>query len=83
MVMADSVSSDLLLHTAADTAELLHVSIKTLERWRLEGFGPRWVRAGRKPLYRLSDLRAWIAENTVGSTSEHRWTSAAKVGERP
>jgi hypothetical protein len=62
----------LILLTASDAAEVLYVSPKTLERWRLEGFGPRWIRVGRKPLYRLSDLIDWIDANTVNSTSETR-----------
>ena len=62
----------LVLLTASDAAEVMHVSPKTLERWRLEGFGPRWIRAGRKPLYRLSDLIDWLDANTVNSTSETR-----------
>ena len=51
---------------------MLHVSPKTLERWRVEGFGPRFIRVGRRPLYRLSDIEAWLDANTVGSTSERR-----------
>jgi hypothetical protein len=62
----------LVLLTASDAAEVLYVSPKTLERWRLEGFGPRWIRVGRKPLYRLSDLIDWLDANTVNSTSETR-----------
>jgi len=62
----------LVLLTALMAAEVLHVSPKTLERWRLEGFGPRWIRVGRKPLYRLSDLIDWLDANTVNSTSETR-----------
>ncbi len=68
----DALTEQIVLLTALDAAEILHVSPKTLERWRLEGFGPSWIRAGRKPLYRLSDLIDWLDANTVNSTSETR-----------
>ena len=58
--------------TASEAAKALRVSPKTLERWRLEGFGCRWLRVGRKPLYRRSDLIDWLDANTVTSTSETR-----------
>ena len=51
-------------------SELLGVSERTLERWRVEGRGPKFVRAGRRPLYRLSDVDAWAQDQTFGSTSE-------------
>jgi hypothetical protein len=42
-----------------------------LERLRVAGTGPRFVRAGgRSVRYREVDLEAWIASRVVGSTSE-------------
>ena len=44
---------------------------KTLETLRVRGGGPRFVRYGRKAVrYLKADLDAFIAERTVGSTSE-------------
>jgi Helix-turn-helix domain len=46
-------------------ADFLCLSPRTLQGWRLEGTGPRFVRAGRAIRYRRRDLIAWIDENTV------------------
>jgi Helix-turn-helix domain len=56
--------------TQQQLSELLHVSERTLERWRVEGHGPKFVRVGRRPLYRLADIGAWAEGQTFGSTSE-------------
>ena len=52
-------------------AELLGgVSPRTLERWRLTGEGPRFVKVGRRALYRPEDLEAYIQSRVRRSTSE-------------
>ncbi len=56
--------------TQTEAAELLRLSARTLERHRVAGTGPRFVKAGRRVLYRLSDIHAWTAERTFSSTSE-------------
>jgi hypothetical protein len=56
-------------------ADALCLSARTLERYRLEGFGPKFVKAGRRVLYRQSDLDAWLAANTFSSTSEAKEAS--------
>jgi predicted DNA-binding transcriptional regulator AlpA len=58
------------LLTQVDAAKLLRLSERTLERLRLTGGGPRYVKAGRAVRYRPCDLEAWIAERIVNSTSE-------------
>ena len=58
------------LLTTQQAAWLLRVSRKTLERMRVEGRGPRFVKVGRAVRYRQSDLLTWITANTYGSTSE-------------
>ncbi|MGH7119553.1 MAG: helix-turn-helix transcriptional regulator [Acetobacteraceae bacterium] len=50
--------------------EILHITQRTLERWRVTGTGPRFVRVGKRPLYRPDDLAAWLAAHTADSTSE-------------
>ena len=42
----------------------------TLEKLRCFGGGPRFSKRGRKVLYRLSDIDAWLSETMVNSTSE-------------
>lgn len=56
--------------TQEEAAELLRISPRTLERYRVAGSGPRFVKAGRRVLYRRGDLEAWTEANTFASTSE-------------
>ena len=53
-----------------EAATLLHLSERTLERFRVSGAGPKFVRLGRSIRYRLTDIEAFIAARIVGSTSE-------------
>jgi len=52
-----------------EAAKLLRLSERTLERLRLQGGGPCFVKAGRCVRYRECDLEAWIAQRIVSSTS--------------
>ena len=56
--------------TQREAAELLRLSERTLERHRLAGTGPCFVRLGRRVVYRKVDLEAWAAANTFRSTSK-------------
>ena len=61
--------------TADEAADHLRVSAKTLERWRVEGSGPRFFKAGpglrSRVLYRQSDLEKWVEGFCYSSTSEY------------
>lgn len=57
------------LLTQRDAARLLRFSERTLERLRLTGNGPRYVKATRRVLYRECDLEAWVASRLTTSTS--------------
>ena len=49
-------------------AERLNVSQRSLERWRITGEGPAFLRAGgRRVLYRLADVERWEAERVHAS----------------
>lgn len=53
---------------------------ETLAKLAVTGGGPRFVKVGPYPLYKASDLEAWIASRTtkaVSSTSELAAPSAA------
>jgi hypothetical protein len=69
---AQEVSSHQLdeLLTEQSAAQRLHPSVKTLQAWRVRGFGPAFVRLGRRVLYRTSSLQRFIEVNTFTSTSE-------------
>lgn len=45
--------------TESDLALRWHKSIRTLKRWRAEGYGPAYLRIGGTVLYRLADIRAF------------------------
>ena len=63
-----STSKDYL--TQKQTAELLHISPRTLERMRVEGSPIPWTRCGRRVLYRRSDIDSYLESNLRHSTSE-------------
>jgi len=58
------------LLTTEQAAWLLRISRKTLERMRVEGRGPRFVKLGRCVRHRQRDLLTWITTNTHQATSE-------------
>jgi len=50
----------LVLRTKA-AADHVGLAASTLERYRQEGIGPRFVRIGRRAVgYRVTDLEAWL-----------------------
>lgn len=44
----------------AGAAEFTNISTAQLELWRSAGGGPRFIKMGRKVLYRISDLREFL-----------------------
>lgn len=47
--------------TQDDLAERWRVSPRTLERWRMEGKGPEWLRLPGRVVYREEDVAAFEA----------------------
>ena len=60
----------MLLLTQREAALALRISERTIERMRTGGTGPKFVRLGRSIRYWLTEIEAFIALRTVGSTSE-------------
>ena len=58
------------LLTQKRLSDLIDVSERSLERWRVEGTGPAFVKAGRKVLYRPDDVDDWLIASRRKSTSE-------------
>jgi predicted DNA-binding transcriptional regulator AlpA len=56
--------------TQGEVAAHLRLSERTLERLRACGTGPRFVKLGRRVVYRQEDVETWAAAHTVTSTSE-------------
>jgi predicted DNA-binding transcriptional regulator AlpA len=52
-------------------AEYLGLSPSTIEKFRLTGEGPKFVRIGARAVgYRIEDLDGWLAERLRRSTSD-------------
>jgi excisionase family DNA binding protein len=56
--------------TTHEAADYMRCSPRTLERMRCSGITPKFVKIGKRVLYRQSDLDEWIASRVVASTSE-------------
>lgn len=46
--------------TTDDVARICRTSASTVRYWRHTGYGPRGFRAGKRVLYRSSDVREWL-----------------------
>ena len=66
----------LLFLTTIEVAEMLRISRRTLERMRVEGTGPPYLKVGpgkrSRVLYREQDVLGWISRYQFASTSEYR-----------
>ena len=54
----------------AEAAEYCGSSASTFEKLRLTGGGPVYSKIGRRVVYRVEDLDAWLAANQRRSTSQ-------------
>ena len=54
------------LLTQFEAATLLHIEPRTLESWRQNRSGPRYIRYSRRCVrYRVEDLREWLKAQAV------------------
>ncbi|TDW62812.1 helix-turn-helix protein [Novosphingobium sp. PhB55] len=68
-IIADANVTVPTMLTPAQTAEVLGVGTKTLERWRSTGDGPRFVKLSPGTVrYRAADLNAFVAERIKSNT---------------
>ena len=51
-------------------ARRLGLSVSTLEKLRVTGGGPAYLKLGRRVVYEASDLDAWKAARRTHSTSQ-------------
>jgi len=55
---------DLELLTDTEVAELLGISVKTIQQWRWKGIGPTYVKVSTGWVrYRPADVATWLEEN--------------------
>ena len=53
-----------------EAARFVGLSIRTLEKHRIYGTGPRYSKLGGRVVYRLEDLQAWVDRGVKASTSD-------------
>jgi excisionase family DNA binding protein len=53
-----------------EAARFLGLSVSTLNKMRLDGSGPPFLKLGRRVLYDIQTLDAWATERTRKSTSQ-------------
>jgi predicted DNA-binding transcriptional regulator AlpA len=58
------------LLTPAEAADILHHKAPTLERWRKTGYGPRFVKFGKRVAYRREAIDAWIRSQERAHTAD-------------
>lgn len=63
-------SSPAVLLDEKQAAGRLCLAVRTLQKWRVVGGGPRFVKLGRSVRYRPEDLNQWIMQRQRTSTSE-------------
>jgi len=51
-------------------AEILGLSVRTLQAWRVRGGGPNFVKAGRAVRYQRRELADFQKSHTVSSTTD-------------
>lgn len=74
-----------IVRTPEVTAVRLLTSPRTLERWRKNGAGPRYVKLGRRVAYRDCDIDAFVAAQVrshTGETSVHGSAPTRDTGTR-
>ena len=61
-----------------EAAHYLGLAAQTLCKWRCSGGGPRFIRLGRKVVYRIKDLDAFLESRVCESTTDadHRFGGA-------
>lgn len=65
----DQSNSTRLLSTEAAAAYCASAP-STFEKYRLSGYGPTYIKLGRRVVYDRSDLDRWLASLRRSSTSE-------------
>lgn len=53
-----------------EAARFVGLSLRTLEKHRTYGTGPRYAKLGGRVVYRLEDLQAWVERGIRASTSD-------------
>jgi excisionase family DNA binding protein len=68
-----------------EAAKVVGLGVSTLNKLRLTGGGPEYLKLGRRVLYPRDGIEAWLRSHRVGSTSDAakawpRYASKSKLG---
>lgn len=63
----------------ASSAEYLRLSRSTLQKMRVVGGGPAYVKLGRRVRYPIKDLDSWLMARRRNSTSESYGTARRRA----
>lgn len=61
-----------LLDTTDFASRLKDTSPRTIERWRTKGTGPKFIRVGRRVLYRPEAIERWLDQQTRSHTNQEK-----------
>ncbi|MFC3053301.1 helix-turn-helix transcriptional regulator [Kordiimonas pumila] len=67
--VADNGEGGERLLTTAQAAQYLRLASSTLNKWRVYGTGPKFIKLGRAVRYRHTDLDAFLASQSRLSTT--------------
>lgn len=56
--------------TTRDVSREYRLTESSLEKWRVAGVGPAYLKLSRRVMYRRSDVEQWLADNRRSSTSD-------------
>ena len=60
-----------------EVSAIFGIRVRTLQRWRTTGEGPRFCKANRAVLYSIDDIEAFLSERMHHSTDEYSVQAAA------
>jgi len=58
------------LLTTRDVSREYRLTKSSLEKWRVAGIGPAYLKLSRRVMYRRSDVEQWLNVNRRRSTSD-------------
>jgi hypothetical protein len=77
VAVTNAIPVDIDTATPAQVAPVLDTTEAGLAQMRYRGTGPRFVKVGKKVLYRWSDVRAYLDANTLQRTDDPRGAGVA------
>lgn len=68
------------LLTETEVAEMMKISPRTLQHWRVAGGGPTYMKFGHSVRYDRATLDNWLASRSVANTSATAGAAHAAAG---